>query len=398
MSWGEEGFSALLAGGYLAVMTLGWLGLIWGAGTWGRGWRLERREVSSRPLPRLSICIPARNESESIGSCVRAALAQDYPNLEVLVCDDRSDDDTADQALSAAGGDPRFRLIAGEEPAAGWAGKPWACHRLSREAEGEILVFVDADVQLATWTISAAVEEKQERGAALLSLFGDWDLRSFWETTVIPVVGWLIRGTVNLDEVNNATSATAFANGQFILVDRKSYERVGGHGVVRAEVLEDVRLAKAFKTRAMRTVLLHAPGAFRVRLYSSLSEIVSGYQKNLYEGLDRRLSLGLGAILFVFVGTLLPFLLLIGLLMGKLQLGWAFSEVWLVWLGVLCALVPIFRWRIERADGRSGWFALTHLLGNVVLVWILLRAIFSLESEWKGRKFVDGKAEASSQK
>jgi hypothetical protein len=257
---------------------------------------------------------------------------------------------------------------------------------------------VDADVQLATWTISAAVEEKQERGAALLSLFGDWDLRSFWETTVIPVVGWLIRGTVNLDEVNNATSATAFANGQFILVDRKSYERVGGHGVVRAEVLEDVRLAKAFKTRAMRTVLLHAPGAFRVRLYSSLSEIVSGYQKNLYEGLDRRLSLGLGAILFVFVGTLLPFLLLIGLLMGKLQLGWAFSEVWLVWLGVLCALVPIFRWLIERADGRSGWFALTHLLGNVVLVWILLRAIFSLESEWKGRKFVDGKAEASSQK
>ena len=398
MSWGEEGFSALLAGGYLAVMTLGWLGLIWGAGTWGRGWRLARREASLEPLPRVSICIPARNESQSIGDCVRAALAQDYRNLEVLVCDDRSEDDTAMRALAAADGDSRFRLIAGEEPAAGWAGKPWACQRLAREAEGEILVFVDADVQLATWTITAAVGEQQERGAALLSLFGDWDLRSFWETTVIPVVGWLIRGTVNLDEVNNPTSPTAFANGQFILVDRKAYERVGGHGVVRAEVLEDVRLAKAFKTRALKTVLLHAPGSFRVRLYSSLSEIVSGYQKNLYEGLDRRLSLGLGAILFVFVGTLLPFLLLVGLLMGKLQLGWAFSEVWLVWLAALCALIPIFRWRIERADGRSGWFSLTHLLGNVILVWILLRAIFSLESEWKGRRFVDGKAEASSQK
>ena len=393
MSWGDEGFSAVLAGGYLAVMTLGWIGLIWGAGTWGRNWRLQRRPVPEGDLPRVSICIPARNESESIAACVRSALAQDYPNLEVLVCDDRSEDDTAQQALEAAAGDGRFRLISGEEPAAGWAGKPWACQRLARESEGEILVFVDADVQLSSWVITASVGEQQEREAALVSLFGDWDLRSFWETTVIPVVGWLIRGTVNLDEVNSPTSATAFANGQFILVERQAYERVGGHGAVRAEVLEDVRLAKAFKTRALKTALLHAPGSFRVRLYTGLSEIVSGYQKNLYEGLDRRLSLGLGAILFVFIGTLFPFFLLVGLLLGKLQLGWAFSSVWLIWLGGLCALIPIFRWRIERADGRSGWYAATHLLGNVVLVWILLRAIFSLETEWKGRRFVDGKAD-----
>ena len=159
MSWGDEGFSALLAGGYLAVMTLGWLGLIWGAGTWGRGWRMERRSLPKGPAPRVSICIPARNESESIAACVRAALEQDYPNLEVLVCDDRSEDDTREKALAAAAADSRFRLIAGEEPAEGWAGKPWACQRLAREADGDILVFVDADVRLAAWTIKAAVAE-----------------------------------------------------------------------------------------------------------------------------------------------------------------------------------------------------------------------------------------------
>jgi hypothetical protein len=392
MNWGTEGFSDLLAAGYLGVMSLAWLGLLWGAGQWGRRWRLNRDGVQPERWPKVSVCIPARNEARCIADCVRAALAQDYPDFEVLLVDDRSEDQTGDLASQAAEGDEGFRLILGEEPPTGWAGKPWACQRLSAESTGELLLFIDADVCLAPWALGAAVREQQARGASLLSLFGDWDLKGFWEGAVVPVVGWLIRGSVDLDEVNRDTSPQAFANGQFILVERQAYLRVGGHGAVRAEVLDDVHLARAFKTRALSCALLHAPGAFRVRLYTSLREIIEGYSKNLYEGLDRRLSLGCGAILFVFVGTLLPFLILAGLLSITFLLGWTIAYGWILWTMGLCALILLFRWRLERLDGRSGWHALTHLLGNLVLVWILLRAIFSLESEWKGRRFVDGKA------
>ena len=392
MTWGDEGFTAVLAGAYLAVMSLGWLGLVWGAGKWGEKWRLVERSEPIEACPKVSICVPARNEELAIALCVEAALAQDYPNFEVLVCDDRSEDATASRALAAANNDGRFRLVQGEEPQRGWAGKPWACQRLASESTGEILLFVDADVELAPWVLKASVHELRDRELDLLSLFGDWNLQSFWEKTVVPVVGWLIRGTLNLDDVNDPTSATAFANGQFVMVDKKAYDRVGGHGVVRAEVLEDVRLAKAFKTRAMPMALMHAPGAFSVRLYTSLSEIVAGYSKNLYEGLGRRLGLGLAAILFVFVGTLLPFVLFGVLCYAGLVHGWDLAVHWYVWSAVVCMLIPFFRWRIERNDGRSGWHAVTHVLGNLVLVWILLRAIFSLESEWKGRRFVDGKA------
>ena len=109
MSWGDEGFSVFLAGGYLLVMTLGWLGLIWGAGAWGREWRLKRRSLEETPGVRVSICIPARNEAAGIADCVGAALAQDYANFEVLVCDDRSEDATAEEAKRAAKDDQRFR-------------------------------------------------------------------------------------------------------------------------------------------------------------------------------------------------------------------------------------------------------------------------------------------------
>jgi chlorobactene glucosyltransferase len=393
MSWGTQGFSDLLAAGYLGLMSLAWLGLVWGAGRWGRRWRLEQEGEPPDRFPMVSICIPARNEARCIAGSVRAALAQDYPEFEVLVVDDRSEDDTALLATEAAMANPRFRLIGGEEPPNGWAGKPWACQRLSAEAEGALFLFIDADVCLSPWALNAAVREQQIRESSLLSLFGDWDLKGFWEGAVIPVVGWLIRGSVDLDEVNRRNSPQAFANGQFILVERRAYERVGGHGAVRAEVLDDVRLAKAFKMRALPCSMLHAPGAFQTRLYTSLKEIIAGYSKNLYEGMERKLSLGCGAILFVFIGTLLPFLLFTGLVALQYYWEWSIGLGWVLWSGALCFLILFFRWRIERLEGRSGWHCLSHVVGNLILVWILLRAIFSIESEWKGRRFVDGKAQ-----
>lgn len=390
--WGEPTFSLIIAGAFLGLMTLVWAALALGVGQWGRRWRLTPGPPPAEP-PRLSICVPARNEAGRIGVCVQAALASDYPALEVVVVDDRSTDGTAAEAILAAAGDPRFRLIEGTDPPPGWAGKPWACVRAAGEASGELLLFIDADVRIAPWAISAAVSALTARRLSLLSLFGDWDLRGFWELAVIPVIGWFIRGSVDLDAVNDPGRPEAFANGQFILVTREAYDRVGGHGVVKAEVLDDVRLARAIKQRAMPCGLLHAPGAFSARLYRGLGEIVSGYSKNLYEGMDRQPVLAAGAVLFVFVSTLSPYVALAVIGGGRLLLGWHLvSWPWVLWILGICLLIHVFRWRLERQDGRSGWHALSHPLGNLVFVWVLLRSIFSIEAQWKGRRFVDGKA------
>ncbi|MCB9763113.1 MAG: glycosyltransferase [Alphaproteobacteria bacterium] len=390
--WGEPAFSALLGGGYLALMTLVWAGLAAGVGRWGERWRLGPASPPE-PAPRLSICIPARNEAGNIGACVRAALASDYPELEVVVVDDRSEDGTAEEVRTAAAGDPRLRVVEGTEPPPGWAGKPWACLRAAGESNGELLLFIDADVRIAPWAASAAVRRLTEGGLAMVSLFGDWDLRGFWERAVVPVVGWFIRGAVDLDAVNDRGRPEAFANGQFILVTREAYDAIDGHEAVAGEVLEDVRLARAFKRRALPTGLFRAPGAFSVRLYTSLREIVAGYTKNLYEGMDRQPLLAAGAVLFVFTSTLLPYLILLGVAVARLALGWHLAgPLWIGWLLVIIAMIHLFRWRLERHDGRSGWHALSHPLGNLIFCWILLRSLMVVESSWKGRRFVDGKA------
>ena len=89
ITWSDPGFSAVLAGGYLGLMSLTWSGLALGVGRWGTGHRLDAQEPTPAELPLLSICIPARNEEGKIGAAVRSALTQDHPNFEVLVVEDR---------------------------------------------------------------------------------------------------------------------------------------------------------------------------------------------------------------------------------------------------------------------------------------------------------------------
>jgi glycosyltransferase involved in cell wall biosynthesis len=341
----------------------------------------------------LSICIPARNEEENIAACVQAALASSWPNIEVLVVDDRSTDETSTQAKEAAQDDSRFRLIEGEEPAIGWAGKPWTCARAAKESKGSWLLFVDADVRLDKDAGAAAVLLAEERALDLLSFFGRWTLVGFWERCLIPAVGWFIRGSVHFDDVNHPAKAEGFANGQFILMRRSSYMEMEGHAAVRNQVLEDVRLAQVVKRAGYRAEIRPAGWSFEVRLYRSLSEIVNGYTKNLYEGMNRNLIVGIAAALFIVFGSIFPFFGLIGGLISVVW-GWTLlSPLLVLWFLLVCALQIWFRQKIEWLDGRSGWYALTHPLANVLLVLILLRSTFGVRVDWKGRAFVDGKAE-----
>lgn len=392
----DEHISIVLMTGYLSVLLISWGMMALGIKQWGKGWRVQRPTEVPKEGELLSICIPARNEEANIEQCVRAALKSSWPNIEVVVVDDRSEDQTSVQANIGAQGDPRFHLIQGEEPALGWAGKPWTCARAARESKGAWLLFIDADVRLDCDAGAAAVMLAQERALDLLSFFGRWTLLSFWERCLIPAVGWFIRGSVHFDHVNHPAKAEGFANGQFILMRRSSYMEMEGHRSVRDQVLEDVRLAQVVQRAGYRAEMRPASWSFSVRLYSSLWEIVQGYTKNLYEGMNRNPIVGLAAVLFILFGSIVPFFGFIGGLFSVLW-GWTLLSPWMIiCLGIVCGLQFWFRYCIEKIDERTGWYALTHPIANILLVFIIVRSIFGVQASWKGRSFVDGKAEGRS--
>ncbi len=258
------------------------------AGTVHAALNLRRlRHLDPAPPPtaeRVSVLLPARDEAGQIGPALAALRAQrGVGNLEILVLDDGSSDATVAQARSAAAGDPRVHLLTGAELPPGWLGKPHACHQLAAAATGSVLVFLDADVRLAPSALAAGVAELRRRDLALVSAWPAQLAGSPAERLVQPLQQWSWATTLplGLADALQWSSMTA-ANGQFLVVDAGAYRHCGGHAAIRAEVLDDIALARAVKQGGGRASLVDASELARCRMYRDWPEVREGYAKSLW--------------------------------------------------------------------------------------------------------------------
>src|SRR5436190_2203433 len=134
--------------------------------------------------PKISVVIPARDEERTIEKTVRALLAQTYRELEIIVVNDRSTDATGEILANIE--DARLVVVENSEPPHGWLGKPWALHQGSQHANGELLLFMDADVYYAPEAIAAAVAEIEDRGVPMITLLPFFEMHGFWENIAMP--------------------------------------------------------------------------------------------------------------------------------------------------------------------------------------------------------------------
>src|SRR5688572_14084524 len=132
------------------------------------------------PAPLVTIVIPARDEAHNIARCLRSAMANHYPALEIIVVDDHSTDGTGDFARVTAGNDSRVRIIVPPPLPNGWFGKSWACTSGANAARGELLLFIDADTTLASDLVVRLVNAQRTRDADMVSVGGRQELGSFW--------------------------------------------------------------------------------------------------------------------------------------------------------------------------------------------------------------------------
>lgn len=276
--------------------------------------RIRANQATEAPKtgPLVSVLIPARNEGNNIGPCIHTVLSQHYSNLEVIVLDDFSEDETRDRATRAIGNDPRARLLSGQPRPDGWMGKVWACHTLQKHATGDWLLFIDADVRLEPEAIRQALHYAYVHQADGISVFGRLTLGSFWEWVVQPVIGALILQNNDPKEINDIHKKNkVMANGQFILIARHIYDGVGGHESIQSEILDDVAMARRCKDNDHLLHMVYGRELFSCRMYHSLSELWEGWTKNLFAGLHYNLGLAIAVCVGLFVIHLLPFLLFV---------------------------------------------------------------------------------------
>lgn len=238
--------------------------------------------------PLVSVIIPARNEEENIERTVRAFLAQTYEALEVIVVDDASTDATAHILDRIASEDRRLRVISGAALPAGWLGKPWALHQGSVVASGEILIFVDADIVYAPPAIAGAVAELHRSGTAMVTLFPDMVMSSFWERVAMPQLAivaysflptWLSSRTT--------TVRLAIGGGTGNMMRRLDYDAVGGHEGLRDAVVDDVAIARKIRRSGRRTTVVRAEHLISVRMYAGGRAVIEGFTKNTFAVFNR---------------------------------------------------------------------------------------------------------------
>jgi glycosyltransferase involved in cell wall biosynthesis len=347
--------------------------------------------VTRNPLavrPTVSIVVPARNEEANLETCLQSLQAQAGISYEIVVVDDGSSDRTREIAESF----PGVRVIDAAAPLPpSWSGKTNAMLSGAQVAQGEWLLFTDADTVHLPGSLARAVAEAKQRGAVLLSYSPAQEVHGFWEKAIMPVIFAELAATYRPSEGSNPGSPAAAANGQYLLISREAYDAVGGHEAIASTLLEDVALARAVKASGRKIFFRFGGDAVRTRMYRSFEELREGWTKNL-------------VLLFPSVARLallrlLEFVLIVGsvavaiyeALHGQLK-----PE--LISGALAALLIILFLKRIRRAHFPWDANALS-LLGLPVFSYLLLRSrIFHNDGRvtWKGRQYGTDKAPGAS--
>ncbi|MEP6896024.1 MAG: glycosyltransferase family 2 protein, partial [Chloroflexota bacterium] len=200
---------------------------------------------AAQNFPRVSILIPARNEEVNIKACIGSLLEQNYPDFEVVALDDSSTDGTSAILEELAQHDARLQVFHGKSLPSGWLGKHWACHQLSQQATGKLILFTDADTRHAPNTLHDSVSALLDQHADLVTAFPREEMLTWGERFTVPILSFSIFCffPILLAEKLRLPSLSVTI-GQFMLFRRSAFDAIGGYEAVRSDLVDDIRLGR----------------------------------------------------------------------------------------------------------------------------------------------------------
>ncbi|ABS60413.1 glycosyltransferase [Fervidobacterium nodosum] len=230
----------------------------------------------------ISVIIPARNEESNIGKILSLLNLQTVKPYEVIVVDDNSIDRTAKIVKAFQNDNESIKLISlKEEPPEGWVGKSWAIWNGYKHSSGNILIFMDADVEPGEKTLEALVSNYRRYGG-LISVWPYQRFEKFYEHLNL-VFNLVVTYAGNMLGFPSEKPVGAF--GPVILTSRKDYEKTGGHVTIKDSVLEDIKLGKLYVESGIRVTNLLGKSVVKFRMYpNGFRQLFDGFSKNMSSG------------------------------------------------------------------------------------------------------------------
>lgn len=349
-----------------------------------RVYRAPPRPDPAAARPELAVLVPARNEAANIGALLDSVLASEGVDVNVVVLDDGSTDETAQLVAARAAIDPRVRLVAGAPLPRGWIGKQHACWLLSQQTRRPLMVFVDADVRLGPDALARLAGFMNQRRLDLASGFPRQATVGLGEQLVIPQILVLLLGYLPIP-IARRSSAPGFAVacGQLIAVRRDAYLAAGGHHAIRGSMHDGLRLPRAIRAAGGRTDICDVTDIASCRMYRTWPEVWTGFLKNAREGMATPVGLPVWTLL-LGGGHIAPFVLApLALLAGD-------GRALVLALAAL-ALVSAARAALAVRMRQSPLSVLLHPVG-VTLVLVIqwtafVQGLRGRRAVWRGRVY-----------
>lgn len=336
------------------------------------------RRSASLP-PKVALLIPVRDEAHRLPRTLPGILAT---ATDVVFLDDGSTDGTAALiertvaemrsagTLSAA---TTVRVVTGAPRPDGWAGKTWACAQLADATDADLLVYCDADVELAPGAVAAVVSEMRRQGADVFSVFPRQLVGTWSERLLTPLITDVVLCFLPFPLLRVPTPAArsaATADGALLAFTRAAYRRTGGFAAVRAEVVEDVAIARLTRRLGLQLGLALGGDAVGVRMYENRQQIVVGLGRGLTPVTgDRRWLVVSGLALHLLAYTA-PVLLVR-------------SPRW----RLAAALGVAERVLVEAKTGGRDWAAAAVVSASPIAAVPVVRQALRREQIWKGRRY-----------
>jgi 4,4'-diaponeurosporenoate glycosyltransferase len=328
--------------------------------------------------PSLSIVIPARNEEDNLPRLLASVREQPLKPLEVIVVDDSSADHTSEVAL--VGG---ARVIYAGELPQGWTGKTWACHRGALAAQGELILFLDADTVLEQEGLRRMLDTWLD-GDGVISIQPYHSVRRLYEE-LSAFFNIVMMGAMQCFTVLGHRLKPIGLFGPAIMLSKKQYAEAGGFENVRHDIVEDMALAAAFQKNGIRLRCYGGRGTINFRMYpGGICNLIQGWSKGLALGASRT-SIPLLIMIVAWVtGS-------IGAVIHLVQSAWiADPNLWLSWLLLFLAYVLQIYWMLYRIGSFKLYTALLYPLAAVFFVLVFLYSFITIffrrSVTWKGRQ------------
>jgi hopene-associated glycosyltransferase HpnB len=363
---------------------------------WGQFWRVNHqletnKSVIEKPLPKVCVIVPARNEANVIPISLRSLLLQDYTgNFTIFLVDDQSSDGTANFAQGVAYAldkTDKLQIVSSASLPTGWTGKLWAMAQgveKASELTPDYFLLTDADIQHDISNLRRLVAKAESQNLDLVSIMVRLRCQSFWEQLLIPAFVFFFQKLYPFSWVNNPKKTTAAAAGGCILIHRESLNRIGGLQIIRQALIDDCSLAKAVKSNHGKIWLGLSTSTISLRPYDSLKTIWDMVARSAYTQLNYSPVLLVGSLLGMTLVYLLPPIgIILGVLLGNCPITLVSFTAYLL---MTFAYLPIIRFYKCPAIFAFS-LPIIAFLYTLMTVDSALRHWQGRGGEWKGRVY-----------